>query len=161
MQTILQLAAIGLPEKRKGIYILWKPRAWTPTTSHQYLKAACLQLHNVVISPAFPRKPLKEKIILLNKARHYKVIKTCQRSASITENKTHLLTFYQAVVNQSFLYLAQKPFFQTESLSVTDLLHLDPNEKCRLKKGFTEELLVLELASIFGVFPSCLASFGL
>jgi len=48
----------------------------------------------------------------------------------------------------------KKPFFLVEWFSVEDLLALDANEKCRLKKGFAKELFMLELKPIFGPFPS-------
>lgn len=60
---------------------------------------------------------------------------------------------------QSLRYLAQNPFFLAESFSERDRFHLDPSEKCLLRKGFPNELLVLELGSIFETFPPHSISF--
>ncbi|KAK7819144.1 hypothetical protein CFP56_040653 [Quercus suber] len=61
---------------------------------------------------------------------------------------------------QSLRYLAQNPFFLVESFSDKDLLHLDPREKCLLKKGFANEFLALELGSILGHLRDFLLSNG-
>lgn len=52
-------------------------------------------------------------------------------------------------------FVQKNPFFLVEWVSVEDLLPLDPNEKCFLKKGFAKELFMLALEPISGPFPSC------
>ena len=54
----------------------------------------------------------------------------------------------------SLLDFTQKnPFFLVDWFSDKVLDPFEPKEKCRLKKGFPKELLMLELEAILGPFP--------